>query len=75
MLGVVTLDGIPPAPAGIPHIHVTFSINQDGILNVTAYEEKSNKKCAITITNEQGAGRLTNEEIQQMILGTTLTLY
>ncbi len=70
LLGKVSLEGIPPAPAGVPHINVTFAVDQDGILTVSAVEEQSGTKCSITITNESGAGRLSSEDIQRMIDGT-----
>ena len=66
-LGKVSLEGIPPAPSGVPRILVTFALDQDGILSVSAIEERSGVKCRIVITNENGAGRLTPEQVQQML--------
>jgi L1 cell adhesion molecule like protein len=66
-LGKVSLEGIPPAPAGVPRIAVTFALDQDGLLNVSATEEASGQSCSIRITNEQGVGRLSAAEIQAMV--------
>lgn len=65
----MSLEGIPPAPAGVPRILVSFALDQDGILSVGAVEEKSGIKCRIVITNENGASRLTQEEIDKMLQG------
>lgn len=64
-LGSFKLDGIPPAPRGVPQIEVSFEINADGIMNIEAVEKGSGKKEAITITNDKG--RLSSEEIEEMI--------
>lgn len=63
-LGRFRLEGIPPAPRGIPQIEVTFDIDANGILSVTARDLATGKKQAITITGSSG---LTEEEIQRMI--------
>ncbi|QSG04963.1 molecular chaperone DnaK [Halapricum desulfuricans] len=63
LLGEFTLAGIPPAPAGTPQIEVTFSIDENGIVNVSAEDKGSGNKEDITI--EGGAG-LSDEEIEQM---------
>jgi heat shock protein 5 len=64
-LGKFDLTGIPPAPRGQPQIEVTFSVDSDGILHVSAQDKGTGKKEEITITNEKG--RLSEEEIQRMI--------
>jgi len=65
LLGKFHLDGIPPAPRGVPQIEVTFDIDANGILNVTALEKSTNKSNQITITNEKG--RLSQAEIDRMV--------
>ncbi|XP_070567813.1 heat shock 70 kDa protein 1B-like [Ptychodera flava] len=65
LLGVFDLSGIPPAPRGVPKIEVTFDIDANGILNVTAREESTGKSNKITITNDKG--RLSKEEIERMV--------
>ena len=62
-LGKFNLDGIPPAPRGIPQIEVTFDIDANGILNVTALDKATNRSQHITITASSG---LTESEIQKM---------
>lgn len=64
-LGQFELSGIPPAPRGIPQIEVTFDIDANGILNVSAIEKSSNKENKITITNDKE--RLSKEDIEKMI--------
>ena len=61
-LGSFYLDGIPPAPRGVPHIDVTFEIDADGILNVTAIDKASGNEKSITITS---ANKMSAEEIEQ----------
>lgn len=63
-LGKFQLDGIPPAPRGIPQIEVTFSIDNNGILSVSARDKATNKEQSITIKSASG---LSEEEIQQMV--------
>merc|ERR1712061_478180 len=65
LLGKFHLDGIPPAPRGVPQIEVTFDIDSHGILNVSAQDKSTNKQSKITITNDQG--RLSKEEIERMV--------
>merc|ERR1711998_279813 len=54
LLGKFHLDGIPPMPRGVPQIHVTYDIDANGILNVSAVEKSTNKENKITITNDKG---------------------
>ncbi|KAG8367626.1 hypothetical protein BUALT_Bualt16G0091800 [Buddleja alternifolia] len=63
LLGKFALTGIPPAPRGVPQINVTFEIDADGILDVTA--EAAGVKNKITITNDKG--RLSKEDIEKMV--------
>merc|ERR1712028_329320 len=65
MLGKFHLDGIPPAPRGVPQIEVTFDIDANGILNVSAQDKSTGKSNQITITNEKG--RLSQSEIDRMV--------
>jgi heat shock protein 1/8 len=64
-LGTFNLTGIPPAPRGVPQIEVTFDLDANGILNVSAEDKKTGNKNKITITNDQG--RLSKDEIEQMV--------
>ena len=54
LLGQFNLDGIPPAPRGVPQIEVTFEVNQDGVMNVTATDKGTTRSGRITITNNKG---------------------
>merc|ERR1711861_30273 len=65
MLGKFHLDGIPPAPRGVPQIEVTFDIDANGILNVSAQDKSTGKSNQITITNEKG--RLSQADIDRMV--------
>jgi len=65
MLGKFDLTGIPPAPRGVPQIEVTFDIDANGILNVSAADKAGGKSEKITITNDKG--RLSNEDIEKMV--------
>ena len=65
LLGKFDLNGIPPAPRGVPQIEVTFEIDENSILSVTAHEKGTGKQESITITNDKG--RLSKEEIEAMI--------
>ncbi|WP_267382689.1 molecular chaperone DnaK [Cyanobacterium sp. uoEpiScrs1] len=63
-LGTFRLDGIPPAPRGVPQIEVTFDINADGILNVNAKDKGTGKEQSISIT---GASTLPDTEVDRMV--------
>lgn len=64
-LGKFDMSGIPPAPKGVPQIEVTFEIDENSIMTVSASDKGTGKKEQITITNDKG--RLTKEEIERMI--------
>ena len=65
LLGKFDLTGLPPAPRGTPQIEVTFDVDANGILNVSAVEKGSGKQQKITITNDKG--RLSKEDIDRMV--------
>jgi heat shock protein 5 len=65
LLGKFELTGIPPAPRGVPQIEVTFEIDANGILQVSAEEKTAGKREKITIRNDKG--RLNDDEIQRMV--------
>lgn len=65
ILGKFELSAIPPAPRGVPQIEVTFDIDANGILNVSAAEKSTGKANRITITNDKG--RLSKEDIDRMV--------
>merc|ERR1719353_925511 len=65
LLGKFHLDGIPPAPRGVPQIEVTFDVDANGVLNVSAEDKSTGKSNQITITNEKG--RLSQSEIDRMV--------
>jgi len=65
LLGKFELDGIPPAPRGVPQIDVTFDIDANGILNVSAADKSTGKSDKITIKNDKG--RLSKEEVERMV--------
>jgi len=65
LLGKFDLTGIPPAPRGVPQIEVTFDIDANCILNVSAVEKGTGKTTKITITNDKG--RLSKEDIEKMV--------
>ncbi|KAJ9268001.1 hypothetical protein DTO021D3_6443 [Paecilomyces variotii] len=65
LLGKFELTGIPPAPRGVPQIEVTFDVDANGIMNVSAVEKGTGKSNKITITNDKG--RLSKEDIERML--------
>jgi molecular chaperone DnaK len=64
MLGQFDLVGIPPAPRGVPQVEVTFDIDANGIVNVSAKDKATNKEQAIRI---QASGGLSDQEIERMV--------
>jgi L1 cell adhesion molecule like protein len=64
-LGDFKLDGIPPMPRGVPQIEVSFDVDANGILNVSAAEKSTGKSNKITITNDKG--RLSKDEIERLV--------
>lgn len=65
LLGKFDLSGIPPAPRGVPQVEVTFDIDANGILNVSAADKTTGKSSRITITNDKG--RLSKDDIEKMV--------
>ncbi|CAG8976685.1 hypothetical protein HYALB_00010810 [Hymenoscyphus albidus] len=65
LLGKFELTGIPPAPRGVPQIEVTFDVDANGIMNVSALEKGTGKSNKIVITNDKG--RLSKEDIERML--------
>lgn len=65
LLGKFELNGIPPAPRGVPQIEVTFTLDSNGILKVSAVDKGTGKSNSITITNDKN--RLSKEEIDKMV--------
>ena len=65
LLGRFQLSGIPPAPRGVPQIEVTFDLDANGILQVSAQDKSTGKSQSIRITNDKG--RLSKEEIERML--------
>lgn len=65
LLGKFELSGIPPAPRGVPQIEVTFDVDANGILNVSAVDKTTGRSNKITITNDKG--RLSKEDIERMV--------
>jgi len=65
LMGKFELTGIPPAPRGVPQIEVTFDLDANGIMNVSAVEKGTGKSNKITITNDKG--RLSKEDIERML--------
>jgi len=65
MLGKFQLDGIPPAPRGVPQIEVAFDLDANGVLNVNATDKAGGKSNKITITNDKG--RLSKDDIERMV--------
>lgn len=65
LLGKFELTGLPPAPRGVPQIEVTFALNADGLLTVSAVDKGTGKSESITITNDKD--RLSEEDIERMV--------
>ena len=65
ILGKFELSGIPPAPRGVPQIEVTFEVDANGILQVSAEDKGTGKSEKITITAEKG--RLSQDDIERMV--------
>ncbi|TWU73092.1 ATPase with role in protein import into the ER [Metarhizium rileyi] len=65
LLGKFELTGIPPAPRGVPQVEVSFELDANGILKVSAHDKGTGKQESITITNDKG--RLTQDEIDRMV--------
>ena len=65
ILGKFELTDIPPAPCGVPRIEVTFNINANGILNVSAADKSTGKENKITITNDKTC--LSKEDIEHVV--------
>jgi len=65
LLGKFEHSGIPPAPRGVPQIEVTFDIDVNGILNVSALDKTTGRSNRMTVTNDKG--RLSKEEIERMV--------
>jgi len=64
-LGEFTLTGIPPLPRGVPQIEISYDLDANGILNVSACEKSTGKSDSITVTNDKG--RLSKEDIEKMV--------
>jgi len=65
LLGQFELSGIPPAPRGVPQIEVSFDVDANGILSISASDKGTGKSESLTITSEKG--RLSEEEIERMV--------
>jgi L1 cell adhesion molecule like protein len=65
LLGKFQLEGIPPMPRGVPQIEVTFDVDANGILNVSAAEKSTGKSNKITITNDKA--RLSKDEVERLV--------
>merc|ERR1719396_212238 len=65
LLGQFEMAGIPPAPRGVPQIEVSFDVDANGILSISAHDKGTGKQESLTITSEKG--RLSDEEIEQMV--------
>jgi molecular chaperone DnaK (HSP70) len=65
LLGSFELGGIPPAPRGVPQIEVSFDVDANGILSISAADKGTGKQQSLTITSEKG--RLSEEEIEKMV--------
>lgn len=69
LLGKFELTGIPPAPRGVPQIEVTFDIDANGIMNVSAVDKSTGKENKITITNDKGATAYSWRTTAEVISG------
>jgi L1 cell adhesion molecule like protein len=65
LLGTFELRGVPPAPRGVPQIDVSFDLDANGILNVSAQDKSTGSRNAITITNEKG--RMSTQEVERLV--------
>merc|ERR1711862_709506 len=65
LLGQFELGGIPPSPRGVPQIEVSFDVDANGILSISAHDKATGKLESLTITSEKG--RLSEEEIERMV--------
>ena len=65
LLGQFEMSGIPPAPRGVPQIEVSFDVDANGILSISAHDKGTGKQESLTITSEKG--RLSDEEIERMV--------
>jgi L1 cell adhesion molecule like protein len=65
LLGTFRLEGLPPMPRGVPQIEVSYDVDANGIVNVSAVEKSTGKSQKITITNEKGA--LSKDDIERMV--------
>jgi molecular chaperone DnaK (HSP70) len=65
LLGQFEMAGIPPAPRGVPQIEVSFDVDANGILSISAHDKGTGKQESLTITSEKG--RLSEEEIEKMV--------
>lgn len=65
LLGQFEMSGIPPAPRGVPQIEVSFDVDANGILSISAHDKGTGKQESLTITSEKG--RLSEEEIERMV--------
>jgi len=65
LLGTFRLEGIPPMPRGVPQIEITYDVDANGILSVSAVEKSTGKSNSITIKNEKG--RLSADDIEKMV--------
>ena len=64
-LGEFTLSGIPPAPRGVPQIEISYDVDANGILNISAQDKGTNKTETLTITNDKG--RMSKEDIERLV--------
>lgn len=74
LLGKFELTGIPPAPRGVPQINVTFDVDANGILNVSAEDKTTGIKNKITITNDKGEKLMHNRQTHSNVTGLVFCL-